>query len=132
MKSALCLLFLMLSLSTRLWAGDVQIVQAELTRIEPGQWAVNVTLKHADEGWDHYADRWQVIDGEGRVLGDRILHHPHVNEQPFTRGLSRVVIPTNTHVVYIRAHDSRHGWAKQRLLVDLTQVRGDNLLVKSP
>lgn len=36
------------------------------------------------------------------VLGDRSLLHPHVNEMPFTRSLSRVTIPEDVEAVRVR------------------------------
>ena len=72
-------------------------------------WTFNVTLRHADEGWDHYADGWRVLDANGVELGYRLLAHPHVNEQPFTRGLSGVQIPEGLTHVIIRPHDLVHG-----------------------
>ncbi len=32
-----------------------------------------------------YVDGWHVETAEGEILGTRILLHPHVGEQPFTR-----------------------------------------------
>ena len=72
-------------------------------------WGFSVTLKHADEGWDHYADGWGVYLADGTELGYRVLAHPHVNEQPFTRSLSGVKIPQGTKSVIIRPHDKVHG-----------------------
>jgi len=35
---------------------------------EPG-YRFEVTVRHTDEGWDHYADAWQVLEAEtGQVL----------------------------------------------------------------
>jgi hypothetical protein len=113
-------------------AGDVRIVAADLHTAGANRWSVNVTLMHADSGWDHYADRWRVVDDAGTVLGDRVLHHPHVDEQPFTRGLAGVVIPDATGTVYIEAHDKVHGWTRQRLTVDLHQARDGRLRVTAP
>lgn len=70
----------------------------------------SVTLTHPDTGWDHYADGWRVEDADGTVLGLRVLAHPHVNEQPFTRSL--MIDGPLPDVVYIRARDSIDGWAK--------------------
>jgi hypothetical protein len=78
-----------------------------------------VTLKHEDAGWDHYADSWRVLDAEDNVLAERILLHPHIDEQPFTRSLSGIKIPENIHTVYIEAHDKLHGWSADKLAVDL-------------
>ena len=65
-------------------------------------------IEHADAGWDHYADKWELLTPEGTVLGIRTLHHPHVGEQPFTRSLSGVKIPATVAEVTVRAHDSVH------------------------
>lgn len=69
-------------------------------------WKISVTLRHPDTGWDHYADGWDILDPAGRVLATRTLHHPHVNEQPFTRSLRQVMLPDGLRQVFIRAHCS--------------------------
>jgi len=90
-------------------AGEADVVAAEAAQESDGTWRFSVAVRHGDEGWDHYADRWQVETPEGRVLGTRVLLHPHENEQPFTRALGGVVIPPEVTEVVIRAHDSVHG-----------------------
>jgi len=72
-------------------------------------WRFDVTLLHGDTGWDHYANKWAVFGPDGEMLGERVLAHPHVNEQPFTRGLSGVAIPDGVKRVRLRPHDSVHG-----------------------
>jgi hypothetical protein len=110
-------------------AGDVEIVFTAF--IQQGDvWQVSTTLRHEDIGWEHYADAWRVVDEGGRVLGMRELLHPHKNEQPFTRSLGGVVIPPETHIVYVEAHDKVHGWSPQRLRVDLRQHRGARFQVQ--
>jgi hypothetical protein len=69
-----------------------------------------VTIRHSDTGWKHYADRFEVLDSEGTVLVKRVLRHPHVHEQPFTRSLAGAKIPANIDRVRVRAHDSVHGY----------------------
>ncbi len=90
--------------------GGGAVVDAVSARQSGDQWSFSVTLSHADTGWDHYADGWRVESMDGAELGYRKLHHPHVNEQPFTRSLSGVEIPVGTKVVLVRPHDSVHGW----------------------
>ncbi len=85
------------------------------------RWRVSVTLKHPDSGWDHYADAWQVVDANGKVLGERVLAHPHENEQPFTRSLGGVKIPAGTESVWIRAKCSRDGWVGESVEYPLPQ-----------
>jgi len=114
-------------------AGEVVILGADLTHQGNSIWSLNVTLKHEDTGWDHYADNWRLVDAQGLVLGERVLFHPHVNEQPFTRSLNAIKIPEITvrqgDILYIEAHDKRHGWTDNRLSLDLSQVKNGHLKV---
>lgn len=89
-------------------AGEADVTAATTTQDMRGTWTVSATLLHADEGWDHYADRFDVLAPDGTVLGSRTLFHPHVNEQPFTRSLSSLSIPDDVDVITVRAHDSVH------------------------
>lgn len=90
-------------------AGEADVIDATARRAANGTWTISATLRHDDEGWDHYADRWDVLTPDGRVVATRKLLHPHENEQPFTRSLSDVEIPESLKAVRIRAHDSVHG-----------------------
>jgi hypothetical protein len=78
-----------------------------------------VTLQHADQGWNHYANQWDVFTLDNQLLKSRVLYHPHVDEQPFTRSLSGVVIPEGVSRVKIRAKDTVHGYSSQEFMVDL-------------
>lgn len=99
--------------------ADAPIVKA-VTAVPSGTtWRFDVILSHPDTGWDHYADGWRVLDMQGNELGLRVLAHPHVQEQPFTRSLSGVVIPTGTTQVQIQARCLVDGWADALYVVDL-------------
>lgn len=74
----------------------------------------SVTLSHGDTGWDDYADGWRIELADGTVLGTRVLAHPHVDEQPFTRSLN-IAVPSNVSEVFIRASDSVGGWANRTM-----------------
>ena len=106
-------------LPTSVSAGTADVTKANVTCQSDSTCQFTVTLRHADKGWDHYADRWEVLSLEGEVLGTRILYHPHVNEQPFTRSLGGVRIPTSTKQVRIRARDSVHGYGGKEIIVAL-------------
>ena len=99
-------------------ADVVKIIDAKARKQGDG-WYFTGTLKHADTGWDHYADAWRVVSEDGKIFGERTLYHPHVDEQPFTRGLGDVKIPADIKKVYIEAHDKVDGWAKERHAVFL-------------
>ena len=100
-------------------AGEVRIVDVKV-RCQV-DCVFNVTLEHADTGWDHYANQWDVVTLDGKLFKSRVLYHPHVDEQPFTRSLSGVSIPKETKQVKIRAKDLKHGYSKQTFLVDLPE-----------
>jgi hypothetical protein len=91
-------------------ADEAVVVAVEATPEATGTWRFSVTVRHTDTGWDHYADKWQVIGPDGTVLGERVLLHPHVDEQPFTRSLGGVAIPSDAADVTVRAHDTVDGW----------------------
>lgn len=111
-------------------AGEVGIEFARFERQGDGSWRVSVTLRHADTGWDHYADAWRVVTTDGVVIGTRTLYHPHVDEQPFTRSLDGVEPPAGVDRVYVEAHDNVHGWSPGRLAVNLKRDRGDRFEVE--
>ncbi len=89
-------------------ANQANVVDVKITALGDNRYRIDATLRHADTGWKHYANAWQVFDPSGKLLGERVLHHPHVNEQPFTRSTT-IVIPANVKKVTIRARDSLHG-----------------------
>ena len=65
-------------------AGEAVVEAAVAHREAGGTWRFDVTVRHADEGWKHYANRWVVIGPDGTVPGTRVLAHPQENAQPFT------------------------------------------------
>lgn len=101
-------------------AGEVSIVDAKAVP-QGTTWQFDVTLRHDDSGWDHYADAWRVTGPDGAIYGERKLLHPHENEQPFTRSLGGVSIPPGVKTVVIEAHDSVHGWSAERLELTLPE-----------
>jgi len=107
----------LLLLSTSAYAGEVRIIEVSVEC--PSSCTFSVTLEHGDQGWGHYANQWDVVTLDGKLLKSRVLHHPHEQEQPFTRSLSGVFIPAGESKVKIRARDSKHGYSKQEYIVDL-------------
>ena len=125
----LAVIFILTSFNSAI-AGEVEILGADFYNTGNNLWTINVSLKHEDTGWGHYADNWRVVDSEGNILGNRILFHPHVDEQPFTRGLNNVRIPESVTVVYVEAHDKVHGWTSNRLKVDLKKSTDGRLRIE--
>lgn len=100
-------------------AGESDVVDVSVTAQGDDRFRFDVTVKHADEGWDHYADIWEVVGADGAVYGQRVLAHPHVNEQPFTRSQSGIEIPADVSEVTVRSGDTVHGLGGKEMLVKL-------------
>ena len=91
------------------WAGEADVLTASAQRQGDG-WRVTATVAHADTGWEHYADAFEVLLPDGTVLTQRILVHPHVNEQPFTRStIEAVIVPAGITTLLVRARDNVDG-----------------------
>jgi len=122
--------------------ADVVSVQAVQTAgPSPGSgettWTFHVTVEHPDTGWEDYADGWDVVTPDGQVLKPdikddftRTLLHPHVEEQPFTRSQSGIVVPTGVTQVRVRAHDIVDGYGGQEIVVDLSESSGPGFEVE--
>ena len=100
-------------------AGGADVLSAEARPVGDGTYSVSATVRHADEGWDHFANAFEVVAPDGTVLGTRVLAHPHVEEQPFTRTLGRVEVPEGIETVTVRALDSVHGGGGAEVTVTL-------------
>lgn len=112
------ILLLVISVVTA-YAGEADVVKVEVIRGSDSSYQFHVTVFHQDEGWQHYADKWDIVDPDGVVLATRILQHPHTGEQPFIRSLSGVKIPGETSQVTVRAHDSVHEYGGKTVIVDI-------------
>ena len=107
-----------------------QVVFVKVAQQEKNLWRFEVTVRHNDDGWDHYADAWQVVDPKnGSVIVERVLAHPHVEEQPFTRSLANVHIPKKLTHLLVRAKCNVHGFGGREVLVDLSAGKGERFAV---
>lgn len=86
--------------------ADVIAVQ---TSGQPGAYQFNVGIRSPDKGCAQYADWWEVVSTDGRLLYRRVLLHSHVDEQPFTRSGGPVPILADTGV-WVRAHMNTGGY----------------------
>lgn len=111
MKSILAI-FLSLFITSGIFADQPEVLNVTMKSQGNNQYQFDVTLQHSDSGWEHYADKWEILDTEGNILATRVLYHPHVNEQPFTRSLS-TTLPDNQKNVVIRGHDKVHKYGAE-------------------
>jgi len=111
-------------------AGTVDVLEARVRcRPAPGGRPASVcqftaTLKHDDAGWDHYANRFEIVGPGGKLLATRVLRHPHVDEQPFTRSRGQVRILHEIESVEIRAGDLVHGLGGASVHLSIPHARG--------
>ena len=119
MHIVIAVLLMLLSGGGMAAAGEVDVVDVAVQHAGADRFNFDVTLQHADTGWDHYANRWEIVAPDGTVLGTRTLYHPHVDEQPFTRILSGVAMPPYITRVTVRAHDLVHGYGGAEMVVEI-------------
>jgi len=96
-----------------------EVVAVEMTQTASEVFTVDTTIRSMDIEGVGYADAWEVRHLDGAVYGERILTHPHANEQPFTRSLSGVAIPTYLTRVEVAARDSVRGFCGAPLVVEV-------------
>ena len=100
----------LLLISSCVFANEVQIVNVKANCDINKNCRFDVTLKHKDTGWKHFANKWEIYTPLGKLLATRTLFHPHVQEQPFTRSL-KIKVPKELTKVIIKAYDSVHGYS---------------------
>jgi hypothetical protein len=118
-------------------AGNADVTFVRAVQQPNGTWTFYVTVSHPDKGWEDYVDGWDVTKDDGTVLKPdpnspftRLLLHPHVDEQPFTRSQSGIVIPDDATIVWVRAHDSIDGFGGKTVEVDLSKTSGPGFKVE--
>lgn len=119
MKSFLFFIVFTLSGIIYSFADSPLILDVKVNKQSKGTFNFAVTVRHADTGWKHYVNKWEVVTLDGKLLGTRKLWHPHENEQPFTRSLGGVSIPSDITKVKVRAHDSVHGYGEKDFEVQI-------------
>ncbi len=100
-------------------AGKADVIAVKASQQGAGTWRFDVTIKSDDTGWKKYADKFDVLAPDGKVLGTRVLYHPHEDEQPFTRELTGVKVPAGVSEVKVRAHDKVEGYGGAEMTVKL-------------
>ena len=94
------------------------VLGVSLSPTAENTYTVSATVRHFDQGWDNYADAFEVT-GESVENGLRVLAHPHDNEQPFTRSQSGVVA---TGIVTVSAKDNVEGPGGSTVTLDLAAL----------
>ena len=118
-----CLFAILVTATLPAYADEADVVSATIKETAPGVYTISATVRHGDEGWDHYADGWEVVGPNGKLISKRVLAHPHVNEQPFTRSKTGIRIPSSVTEVVIRAHDGVHGYGGETVTLQVPRAK---------
>jgi hypothetical protein len=118
-------------------SANADVLHVRAVQTADDTWTFHVTVRHPDIGWEDYADGWDVLTPDGKVIKPdpestftRLLLHPHENEQPFTRSQSGIIIPPDVTQVRVRAHDLVDGYGGREVIVDLTVSSGPDFEVE--
>ena len=120
MKIVLGIFVVSLCICLKCYAGEAHIVDVKIEYFADNSITVHATVQHEDEGWKHYANRWEIVDMKGNLLDTRVLMHPHT-EEPFTRSLPAAQIPAGVKKIRVRAHDNIHGYGGKEIVVEITK-----------
>ncbi len=96
--------------STPVLAGGADVVDGEITRDSNGRYTVIATIRHKDEGPEHFANHLHVLTPDGKLAGAMYFIDPHVHIQPFVTIVQSVNVPKGVRELRLRAHDKVHGY----------------------
>jgi hypothetical protein len=103
-------------------SGDQQCPDVLEAKVRPrgaNTFDFDVTISSPYDTADRYADAFRVLGPDGTVYGERILLHDHASEQPFTRDLHGVTIPTGITSVIVQGRDKKYGYGGKTIEVTL-------------
>jgi hypothetical protein len=112
---------LLLILASAAWAGEADVVAVAVDRHPDTDdvFDVRVTILSNDTGDAYYANAFEVLAPDGRVLGRLDFPRPHADEQPFTRALENLKVPLGIDRITVRAHHKPRGYDGQTVTVRL-------------
>lgn len=94
------------------------VVAVKVTPRGVNRFDFDVTLSSPYDTLQRYADAFRVMDADGKVFGERVLLHDHAGEQPFTRDLYGITIPSPIEKVIVQGRDRKFGYGgKTRTVV---------------
>jgi hypothetical protein len=95
------------------------VIAAKVKARGPAHFDFDVTISSPYDTPERYADAFRVIGKDGRVYGERVLLHDHADEQPFTRDLYGVTIPSEVRMIVVQARDRKYGYGGKEVEVTL-------------
>lgn len=93
-------------------SGDqalAEVISVDVSGEEFG-YSFAVGIASPDKGCEQYADWWEVLSLDGKMIYRRILQHSHIDEQPFVRSGGSINIPVDQEVI-VRVHMNNSGYS---------------------
>ncbi len=69
-----CVLVLLIGISSFAFAGEADVEFVSMDLKKDGTFYFNVTVRHADTGWEHYANWFRVTRDDGTELGRKDIN----------------------------------------------------------
>ena len=102
------IILILLSLSLLNASEYADIVNVKANKAG-NKYSFSVSVQSPDISCEQYANWWEILSEDGKLLYRRILWHSHTKEQPVTRsGGSLTLRPSQ--IIYIRAHLNNRGY----------------------
>ena len=76
---------------------------------DEGAYSFNVELTSPDKGCEQYANWWEGINTDGKLIYRRVLRRSHVIEQSFVRSGAPIEISAD-EFIYVRGHMNTNGY----------------------
>ena len=105
------------------FASEASVLDATVEAEPGGTYAFTATVNHDDKGWTDYADRFDILTPEGKVIASRTIYSPHVGKMPVVRSIAHIDVPIGITQVIIQAHSSADGPGTRTVILKLPPRR---------
>jgi hypothetical protein len=95
------------------------VVDVDVRSTGDDRFTFQVTLSSPYDTPQRYADAFRVKTSNDMTFGVRELLHDHASEQPFTRSLTGVSIPSDIRQVIVQGRDQQYGYGGDTMTVNL-------------
>lgn len=111
-KNTLAATILSIMTITAAAADEAKVISVS-GKQEQGVWRFDVTIDHTDLGWQDYVNKFRIMSPDGTVLGERPIPLPLIEERPFSRSISQIIIPADVSEIIVQAHEKKGGWGPE-------------------
>lgn len=116
-------------------AAQVEVVDVELVRHPQARWELIVSLNHEDRDRNHFCDRLEGLDQDGKRIFQWYFYEPKIKDVeedgPVRRRVRPVPLPSGVTQLILRAHCKLSGWGRSGLVVDLSRKEGPGYRIRT-